>query len=114
MTAHIDPKRYGAIIVAAIGSRPVASAVAEKTAFIATDERKVYVQLEGEWIDVADLTAAIPWSDILSKPSTFPPSLHDLDTGHTGTIGINRVRGHDAWDPEHEQNILLAMTLGDL
>lgn len=32
-----------------------------------------------------------PWGDITGEPATYPPSAHDINTSHTGTLQASRV-----------------------
>lgn len=110
----VDPKRYGGYAVGPIGMRPHESAVPDEFIYFASDTRQVWANLDATWVKIADLTGAIPWEDILNKPETFPPSEHDLETFHTGSLSIQRIRGHDQHDAAHLRNALMAMVVGKI
>ena len=110
--AFINPMQYGPHGIGPIASRSAVGTVPEGMVWIATDTRIISAKVEGAWVDIADLTAAIPWSSILSKPDTFPPSEHDLSALHSGTLPIARVVGHDLQDANHRYMAVAAMVLG--
>lgn len=110
---YLDPARYRGVIIGNLSERPETTEVPRNTVFIAVDEYAIYAN-RGQWIKVADLTGAIPWDQILNKPATFPPSLHDLENAHTGYLSINRIRGHDMWNVEHLLTALQAQVIGEI
>lgn len=110
----VDPKRYGQIAWGSESEMPDAAFVAPGQCYIALDTRAIYLARDGEWVKVADLTAALDWGEILNKPTSFPPSAHDLEAVHTGTLSITRIRGHDQYDRAHLANALMAMVIGNI
>lgn len=55
------------------------------------------------------------WANLRGAPSNFPPSVHHLDgSEHTGTLHINRVRGHNERQKDHLHAAILAMVMGEL
>ncbi len=114
LMAYVDVKRYGHIAWGPIGARPDAATVGEGQCYASTDTHAIFMCLEGDWEKIADLTAGIEWDDLLNKPDTYPPGLHDLEDTHTGSLGINRIRGHDQHDQAHLRNALMAMVIGEI
>lgn len=110
----VDPKRYGGFAVGPIGARPHESTVPDQFVYFASNTREVWANMNATWVKVADLTGAIPWADILNKPVAFPPEEHGMETLHTGTLSIQRVRGHDQHEPAHLRSALMAMVTGKI
>lgn len=101
---HVDPKRYGGILWGPVRARPSPSLVAPGVLYVATDEERIYLNSGEEWLRVAETTRAIEWDELLNKPSTFPPAVHDLGgPAHSGTLHMRRIVGHGAFDnPAHQ------------
>ena len=110
----VDPRRYGHIMWGPLDARPNADHVPTGQVYAATDVRKIYLAYNGEWLEIADLTAALEWDEILNKPNAFPPVPHDLEGAHTGTLLISRIRGHDQLEPSHLRAALMGMVIGQI
>ena len=112
--AHVDPKRYGHIAFGPIAARPNSLNVGEGQCYASTDTYAIFMCLSGSWVKIADLTAGIEWDALINRPSAFPPDVHDLEEAHKGSLGIDKVRGHDQYDQAHIRNALMAMVVGEI